>query len=224
MKVIIVDDHSLFRSGMALLFKSQPDFEVVGEAGTIQEALSLVEALRPELVLLDLGLPDSSGTNVVSKFLQIKADINIVFLTIHASDESAFTAIRHGAKGFLLKDIPAPALLTALRRLKRGELAVSRKLLSRMVGELVSFGLPRGADAGSDMVLTPREIEVLAELGAGYSNNEIATHLSISNNTVKIHVHNVLRKLDLQSRREAAAYARRHGLTEDTSQFLPGNK
>ena len=149
MKLIIVDDHSLFRRALATLFNSQPDFEVVGEAGTIKEALSLVEIQRPDLIIMDLGLPDGSGIDAISRVLQRKPDANIVILTIHASDESAFNAIRLGAKGFLLKDIAAPALLTALRGLQQGELAVSRKVLSRYVNELIPLHSIRGGDNDS---------------------------------------------------------------------------
>lgn len=214
MKLIIVDDHSLFRSGLAHLFNTQPDFEVLGEADTIKNALILLETCHPDLVLIDVGLPDGSGLDAITKILHKKPDVNIVFLTIHASEETAFTAIRLGAKGFLLKDIAAPALLTALRGLQKGELAVSRRVLSHYVNELLPLSSTRGGDKnGIETTLTRREIEMVAALGAGESNSEIARRFSISENTVKIHVHNVLYKLKLQSRQEVAAYARRHGLT-----------
>ena len=214
MRLIIVDDHSLFRGALVHLFNSQPDFEVVGEAGTAKEALSLVDTQHPDLILMDVGLPDGSGIDTISKILRKNPDVNIVMLTIHASDESAFNAIRLGAKGFLLKDIAAPALLTALRGLQRGELAVSRRVLSRYVNELMPLHSIRGGDKnGVETTLTMREIEMLAALGVGDSNGEIARRFSISENTVKIHVHNILHKLKLPGRQEAAAYARRHGLT-----------
>ncbi len=216
MRLIIVDDHSLFRGALANLFNSQPDFEVVGEAGTVKEALALVDSQHPDLVIMDVGLPDGSGIDAISKILQKKPDVNIVLLTIHTSDENIFTAIRLGAKGVLLKDISAPALLTALHGLRRGELAVSRAVLSRYVNELRPLSLLRGGDTtGSETTLTFREIQLLAELSGGDSNNEIARRLSISENTVKIHVHNILHKLKLQSRQEVATYARRHGLVRD---------
>ena len=213
MRVLLVDDHSLFRSGLAHLFNSQPDFDVVGEADTIKGALALVETHQPDLIIMDVGLPDGSGLDAVTKILHKKPDANIVFLTIHASEESVFTAIRLGAKGFLIKDIASPALLTALRGLQRGELAVSRRTLSRYVNELIPLHSIRGGDTnGIETTLTMREIDVLAGLGAGNSNSEIARLLSISENTVKIHVHNILHKLKMPGRQEAAAYARRHGL------------
>ena len=215
MKLVIVDDHSLFRSGLIQLFNSQPDFEVVGEAGTIKDAISLIEIQCPDLIIMDVGLPDGSGLDAISKILRVKKDANIVFLTIHASDESAFTAIRLGAKGFLLKDIAAPALLNSLRGLERGELAVPRTTLSHFVNELLPFiSLHNDNTNSPDVTLTSREIEILASLGEGLSNKEIANNFSISENTVKVHVHNVLDKLKVRNRLEAGAYARRIGLTK----------
>jgi two-component system nitrate/nitrite response regulator NarL len=208
MRLIVVDDHSLFRGGLVHLFNSQPDFEVIGEAESIKETLVLVETRRPDLVLMDVALSDGSGLEAITKILQKKPDICIVFLTIHAVEESVFTAIRLGAKGFLMKDIAARALLTALRGLQRGELAISRKILSRYIEELRPLHRPRGGKMGGrEVTLTYRVIEVLAALSNSQSNSEIARRLSISENTVKIHVHNILHKLDLQNRRDAAAYA-----------------
>ncbi len=220
MKLIVVDDHSLFRSGLVNLFNSQPDFEVVGEASTIKEALTLVETHRPDLVVMDLGLPDGSGVDAISKILQKKPNVDIVFLTIHASEQLAFAAIRLGAKGFLLKDIAAPALLNALRRLKKGELAVSRLVLSHFVNETLPFFASRnGERINSDSILTFRELEVITELSTGDSNREIAQRLSISENTVKVHVHEILRKLKLSSRQGVAEYARRHGLGKENLEW-----
>lgn len=215
MKVIIVDDHSLFRSGLAYMFSTQPDFQVVGEAGTIKEMLSLVEGQKPDLIIMDLGLPDGMGIDALPRILNHKPDVNIVFLTIHASDENAFAALRNGAKGFLFKDISAQALLTALRRLERGELAVSRAVLSRFVKEYLPFITHRGGDKTfGGVTLTLREFDILAELSAGETNPVIAQRLSISENTVKVHIHHILNKLKLQNRQEAATYARRLGLVK----------
>jgi len=163
---------------------------------------------------MDVGLPDGSGIEAIPRMLQKKQDVNIVILTIHATDEHMFAAIRLGAKRFLIKDISAPALLHALRGLERGELAISRAVLSRFINELMPFLFSHGLDRnGSDATLTAREIEVLAELASGDGNLEIARRLSISENTLKIHVHNILHKLKMNNRQDAAAYARRHGLT-----------
>ena len=215
MKLIIVDDHSLFRSGLVNLFNSQPDFEVIGEANSIKETISLLETQHPDLILMEVGLPDGSGVDAISTILQKQPNMDIIFLTIHASEELAFAAMRLGAKGFLLKDIAAPALLNALRRLKRGELAISRLVLSHFIEEMMPlFTLRVGDRVNSDVTLTIREIEVITELSTGDSNREIAERLSISENTVKVHVHEILRKLKLNSRHEVAEYARRHGLAK----------
>ena len=215
MKVILVDSHSLFRSGVTHLFDSQGDFQVVGETETIQKALSLVKTKQPELVLIDLRLKDGSGIDAISKFLEINPKIYIVFLTTFMSDELAFAAIQHGAKGFLPKDITAPALLTALRRLEKGELAVPRTILSRFVSELKPFMNPQQSAEinNKEKTLTKREIDILIAIGDGDSNAEIAERYSISLNTAKVHVHNILRKLKFKSRYEAAEYAKRIGLT-----------
>jgi two-component system nitrate/nitrite response regulator NarL len=216
MKIIVVDDHSLFRSGLVNLFNSQNDFEVVGEAGTIQETLALVETRQPDLIVMDVGLLDGSAVDATSKILQKKPNVDIVFLTIHASEQLAFAALRLGAKGFLLKDIAAPALLNALRGLRRGELAVSRLILSHYIRETKLLSSVRtGERISSDSILTFREMQMITELSTGDSNREIAQRLSISENTVKVHVHDILRKLKLNSRQEVAEYARRHGLARE---------
>jgi two-component system nitrate/nitrite response regulator NarL len=216
MRLIVVDDHSLFRSGLVNLFNSQTDFDVVGEASTIQETLLLLESQRPDLVIMDVGLPDGLGVDAIGKILQRQPNVAIVFLTIHASEQLAFAAIRLGAKGFLLKDIAAPALLSALRRLKKGELAVSRRVLSYFVSETLPFFSARSSERGNtESTLTFREMEVITELSTGDSNRDIARRLCISENTVKVHVHDILRKLKLSSRQEVAEYARRHGLAKE---------
>lgn len=218
MRVMIVDDHGLFRSGLVSLFNSQPDFKVVDEAGTLKEAISTAEATHPDLIIMDLGLPDGTGIEAMSRILQKNPHVMVVFLTIHASDERAFAALRLGAKGFLLKDIAAPKLLAALRGLQRGELALPRDVQSRFVEEILHFIKPQSTqEASAQMTLTPRQLEVLAELTSGDSNREIAERLSISENTLKVHVHNILGKLDLNSRQEAADYARRHGFVKAES-------
>lgn len=213
-KMILVDDHSLFRIGLVHLFNSQPDFQVVGEASTIEDAISLVETKHPDLVLMDLGLPDGSGVASVSKILQIDPNTNIVLLTIHESVDFALTAIELGAKGFLLKNISASALLTSLRALEKGELAVSRTIMSRFINDFKPFlARYRGQETSKvDVTLTRREIDILIALGEGDSNMAIAKRYMISENTVKVHVHNILRKLKLQNRHEAANYAERVGL------------
>ncbi len=223
MKLIVVDDHEIFRRALVELFESQPDFEVVGQAETLQDSLALAASQQPDLILMDLGLPDGSGLEALPQFKLRQPEAKVVLLTIHASDDYAFAALRLGARGFLLKNIAPQRLVAALRGVERGELAVSRAVLSRFVGEALKLSAPRGEGVAAVGGLTPRETEVLSELGSGASYRDIAGRLSMSENTVKVHVHNILQKLELSSRRQAADYARRHGLTPAVSNGSQGN-
>ena len=212
MKVLIVDDHALFREGLVSLLNSQPDIMVIGEAGCVDEAIAMARELEPDLVLMDFGLPDGTGLDATQAILAERPETKIVFLTVHEQDDRLFAAIRSGAKGYLLKNVPVSKLLDYLRGVERGEAAISRAMTSQILEEFVRGGAAR--DPGPDELggLTSRELEVLRELGTGASNQEIADRLVIAENTVKVHVRNVLAKLDLRNRREAASYARRHGL------------
>jgi DNA-binding NarL/FixJ family response regulator len=214
MRILIVDDHVLFREGLVALLDSQPDFEIVGEASTAEEAVCKAAQLKPQLVLLDVGLPDGSGLDALKGIMAECPETMVVMLTIHETDEVLFTAIRNGAKGFLLKNTPTPKLFASLRGLLRGEAALSRSMATRIVTEFSRLGRvqPNG-DFGKEVeTLTTREMEVLRMLAADASNREIANRLVISENTVKIHVHKILNKLQLPNRREAGRFARRVGL------------
>ncbi len=217
-RVLIVDDHVLFREGLTTLLSSQPDFKIVGEAGSVREAIEAAEQLKPDLILMDYGLSDGSGLDAMRAILERQPQVKVVFLTIHESLELALEAILHGARGYLAKNIAISKLVASLRGLERGELAVSRILISRLVDYLLR-ALPH--DHWEQMVesrLTRREWEVLRLLGGGASNQEIAKRLYISENTVKIHVHNLLDKLQLKDRFEAARYARTLGLVPSATE------
>lgn len=217
MRVLIVDDHVLFREGLKNLIDSQPDFEVIAEAGSVREAIDQSQDLTPDLVLMDIGLPDGDGMEAVKKILSLQPDIKVVILTIHDSDDLLFTAIRLGAKGFLLKNTPIHDLLAALRGLERGEAALSRTMTRQVLDEFSRLGkTPAGSKPGLE-ALTPRELEVLEELATGATNKEIADRLVIAENTVKIHVHNILDKLDFSNRHDAARFARRHGIINESN-------
>lgn len=214
MRIFIVDDHVLFREGLASIFESQPDFTVVGQAGCVQEALENIAEVRPDLVLIDLNLPDGDGLMLVSSISSRYPEIEIVILTIFDSDELLFESIRAGAKGFIVKNTPRAELLSSLRAIKRGEAALSRRLTRRLMNEVNRISkIQSSMDPGYVDVLTERELDVLRELGNGSSTQEIAEHLCITDNTVKSHVHKILSKLNLQSRNEAKKYAHRIGLT-----------
>jgi DNA-binding NarL/FixJ family response regulator len=217
LRILVVDDHALFRAGLVGLLKTQPDFEIAGEAGNAGEAVTLANSLKPDVILMDLGLPDGSGIEAMTHILKRNPHTKTVILTIHESETQAFEAIRRGAKGFLFKDISTVKLMESLRALQRGEMAVSRLVLSRFVEETLHWISPQAQEWRRERGITTREIEIMAELTTGSSNREIAGQLNISENTVKVHVHNILEKLGLRSRRELAEFARRHGLSSDPS-------
>ena len=213
MKLLLVDDHILFRQGLVSLLDSQPDIEVVGQASSIQEAIKLARELSPDLILMDFTLPDGTGLEATKAILAERPEANIVFLTVHDQDEYLFHAIRSGAKGYLLKNVPLSNLLTYLRGIGRGEAAISPTMVSHILEEFYHTSPASQFQSNELNDLTWREVEVLRELATGASNQEIAGRLVISENTVKVHVRHILAKLDLKNRREAINYARRHGLT-----------
>jgi len=211
-RLLIVDDHVIMRDGLASIFNLQPDFEVVGEAGTSNEAIARADELKPDVVLMDIGLPDGNGVGATRAILAKNPDIDIVVLTLHDSDEIMLEAIRNGAKGYLLKNTPAIKLIAALRALKNGEAALSRQMTSRLIEEFAGGKRnPQSKDTEIGQ-LTAREMEILREISSGASNQEIADQLFISVNTVKNHVHDILKKLNVRNRREATLVAVRHGL------------
>ncbi len=215
-RLLIVEDHVIMREGLVSLLVSQPDFEVIGEAGTVAEAISLSQELKPDLILMDYGLPDGTGLEATRAILGENPDINIVFLTVHEADDDLFAAIRYGAKGYLLKNIAVGKMVDALRGMVRGEAPLSRKMTSQVLTEFARTQSPDGDDMLSEGLLTPRELEVLAEICTGSSNKEIGDKLFISPNTVKNHIHNMLEKLGLSNRHELANYAAKRGLDKPT--------
>lgn len=210
MKLIIVDDHILFREGLAAIIRTETDMDVIGQAGSVQEAIQLVKTLKPDLILMDFGLPDGTGAEATREILKEHPQCKIIFLTMSEEDEHLFAAIRSGAKGYLLKNMRPSKLVATLRSVKQGESALSRSMTLRLMEELArTKESPREA---VDPTLTRREMEVLRELASGLSNQAIAERLVISENTVKYHVHSIFEKLNLSDRRDATAYAREHGL------------
>jgi DNA-binding NarL/FixJ family response regulator len=209
MKIVIVDDHVLFREGLAAIIRSESDLKIIGQAGSVREAIETVKALKPDLVLMDFGLPDGTGADATRAILHEHPECKIVFLTMSEEDEDLFAAIRSGARGYLLKNMHPSKLISSLRSVHRGESAVSRTMTLRLMDELARTKEP--AHLG-DPTLTRRELEVLRELASGATNQEIADRLFIAENTVKYHVHSILAKLELADRKDAATYAREHGL------------
>lgn len=208
MRILLVDDHVLFREGLAGLLDGQPDLEVVGQAGSVSEAITLTHDLEPDLVLMDFGLPNGTGLEATEAILTDRPETSIVFLTVHEEDDRLFAAVRTGAKGYLLKNVPVARLLEFLRGVERGEAAITPDMTSRILGEFARIG-QSGRPGQSELnTLSLRELEVLEELATGATNREIADRLVIAENTVKNHVRNILTKLNLNNRREAANFVR----------------
>ena len=207
MRILIVDDQLLFRQAVASLLSAQPDIRVVGEASSVREAIAAFREHRPDIVLMDFSLPDGTGLDATQVILAERPDTRIVFLTVGEGDDRLFAAIRAGAKGYLQKNVPVADLLSFLRGVERGEMALTPAASKHIVDEFAR-SVPRQPLQDSSARLTPRELEVLRALASGASNSEIAEQLVISENTVKNHIHSILAKLHLRNRREAAKFAR----------------
>lgn len=207
--IIIVDDHILFREGLASIIGSEPDIEVTGLAGTVQEAVEMAQAMKPDVILMDFSLPDGTGAEATRLILEDNPGCKVIFLTMSEEDEDLFVALRSGARGYLLKNMRPQKLVTAIRSVQKGEAALSRLMTMRVMEEL---SRTKKTTFAEDVTITLREIEVLQAVAGGLSNQEIAKKLYISENTVKSHVHSILEKLNLSDRKEAVDYARKHGL------------
>jgi len=210
-RILLVDDHTLFLDGLVSLLNSQPDVEIVGQAGSVQEAVALARSELPDIILMDISLPDGTGMDAALAIRSESPKTKIVILTVHEDEEKLFEAIRAGAIGYLFKNVRVDELLNTLRGVMRGEAGISRTTAHRILDQFALLSQPHPDDA---VTLTAREIEILRELSNNATNQEIAKRLYISENTVKNHVRNVLVKLHFHSRNEAADYARRHGLTQ----------
>src|SRR5512139_18321 len=213
-RLMIVDDHALFREGLASIIRSEQDIEITGLAGSVREAVEMARQTRPDMILMDFSLPDGTGADATRQILAEVPDCKIVFLTMSEEDDNLFDAIRSGAKGYLLKNMQPSKLVVALRSVQNGESALSRSMTMRLMDEL---SRTKKSETTSDATLTLREIDVIRALASGQSNAEIAKQLFISENTVKYHVHSALGKLGLSDRKELASYARDHGLVKPAS-------
>lgn len=211
LRVLLVDDHKLFRSGVRALLARQPDFEVVGEAADGLDGVHQARQLKPDIVLLDLDMPGISGREAVRTLTEEVPQTRVLMLTVSEDAGDLLDTLRAGAAGYLLKNIDTEYFVDAIRRAADGESVVSPE----MTGKLVA-GLKHPAASASPVkdVLTAREREILVVLARGASNKEIAREFELAESTVKIHVQNILRKLNLNSRVQAAVYAVEHGMSE----------
>lgn len=213
-RILLVDDHVLFRKGMARLIDSQPDFEVVAEAEDGHQAVQYAKRFKPDLILMDVHMPGCDGHEATRLIQKDWPEAKIVMLTVSDDDQDLFTAIRSGALGYLVKKIEPEELFARLRGVSQGEAPLSRVMASRILQEFARVGT-EAPPPDSTRSLTPREREVLQLVTKGMTNKEIGAQLHIAENTVKNHLRNILEKLHLQNRAQAAAYAVREGLVDN---------
>jgi two-component system nitrate/nitrite response regulator NarL len=213
-RVLLVDDHSLFRSGVRQLLQRETDLTVVGEAADGLEGIKRAKEFRPDVILLDLNMPGLSGLETLQLLVQDLPDCAVIILTVSEEADELGQALRDGARGYLIKNIDAEALTNAIRRAARGEPVIADSMTAKLVAQFRAQ--PSAATAPSVVAerdkLTSREREIVQCLARGESNKEIARHLDVAESTVKIHVQNILKKLNLSSRVQVAVYAVEHGL------------
>lgn len=210
--IILVDDHTLFRSGIKALLARQEDCEVIGEAADGLSGVKLAEQLNPDVVLLDLDMPVMNGREALAQILSSRPDQTVVMLTVSEDSEDLTECMRLGARGFLLKNINAEFLVDAIKKAAAGDNVFSPEMTARLVQSLIRPAAP--AAAGALDTLTPREMEILGHLAAGHSNKIIARKLDLAESTIKVHVQSILRKLELTSRVQAAVYAVQHNVPQ----------
>ena len=212
-RILIVDDHTLLRSGIKLALQRHEGFEVVGEAGDGLEGIKRAKQLKPDVVLLDLHMPGTSGLEALRVMTEDVPDTQVVMLTVSEDAEDLLETLRTGARGYLLKNIDTEFLLESIQRAARGESVMSPQIAHKLADSLRVP--PKDNVAVVDVnpgKLSPREREIIVMLARGASNKEIAHVLSLSESTIKIHVQGILRKLNIAKRVQAAVYAVEHGL------------
>ncbi|KKI91067.1 LuxR family transcriptional regulator [Bacillus sp. SA1-12] len=213
-KILIADDHHVVRRGLLFFLNTQRDIEVIGEAKNGKEAVELVAELKPDVVLMDLSMPEMDGVMATKAIRELNDSVKIIILTSYADQDHVIPAIRAGASGYQLKDIEPDDLVNTIRAVLRGESKLDPKVTSHVMTHLTMEATQKSSKIGE---LTNREKEVLNELAKGKSNKEIASSLFITEKTVKTHVSNILSKLQLADRTQAALYAVKNGYLENES-------
>ena len=218
-RILVVDDHTLFRRGLTALLQRDPQFEIVGDAGDASEAQRRAQVLQPDLILLDNHLPGVNGVDALPALIEAAPQARILMLTVSEDEQDLAAALRGGACGYLLKTIEGDALSAAIRRAMRGESVVAEEMTGKLVAAFRQAAVngpelavkPVAAPVGLAS-LSPRESDILRGIAQGQANKEIARSLGIAETTVKIHVQHILRKLDVSSRVHAAVIAVENGL------------
>jgi two-component system response regulator NreC len=208
-RLVLADDHTIFRAGVRMLLDLEPDFEVVGEAVEGSQAVDLTGKLRPDVVLMDIAMPHMDGL-VATRHIKAECpDTHVLVLTMHRSDEYLFEMLKAGASGYVIKGAETDELINAIRVVARGEVFLYPSIAGKLVREYLDLS---GAGDDPTSSLTPREKEIMLLLAEGYGNKEIAERLVISTSTVYTHRSKLMEKLGLTSRHELIQYARRKGL------------
>ena len=212
-KILIADDHRIVRQGLRLILETEPDFEVVGEASDGVQAVKLCHELHPDVVLMDLRMPNMDGLTAIERLRRDQPEVAVVILTTFNEDELMFRGLQAGARGYLLKDTERSTLFETLRAAARGETLLKPEIMARVLSRVAA---PAGLRSGESTGLTDRELEVLRSVARGERSKEIALQLSISERTVKAHLASIYGKLGVDSRAAAIAVAAQRGLLETT--------
>jgi DNA-binding NarL/FixJ family response regulator len=220
-RVLIADDQALLRTGFRVILEAEPDLEVIGEAADGREAIEAAKTLRPEVVLMDIRMPNLDGIDATRQLVQGEQPPRVLILTTFDLDEYVYDALRAGASGFLLKDAAAEELLHAIRVIAAGEALVSPSIARRLIEDYARRPPAREQPAAL-AELTPRELEVLRLVARGFSNGEIARQLFVGDATVKTHVARIFAKLDLHDRAQAVVLAYESGLIQPGTPTSPG--
>jgi len=212
-KLLIADDHHLFREGLTRILNDSADFKVVGSVDKGEEAISGTAELDPDVVILDIHMPGMGGLEAAAQLHQLHPALGIIMLTVSEDENDLFAAVRAGARGYMLKNSTAIELTAGIQRVYAGEAAISPAMSVKLLNQFASTQPPASSRPADD--LTERERDVLKQVAQGLSNKEIGLTLAISPHTVKAHLRHILDKLNLRSRAEAAAWAERNGLTKE---------
>jgi two-component system response regulator NreC len=207
--ILLADDHSVLRSGLRALLSIEPDFDVVGEAGTGREAVQQAQKLKPDVIVMDISMPEMDGMRAAEEIQRLGLTSKVVILTVHAEEEYLFKTLRVGASGYVLKSAADTELIDAIRTAHRGDVFLYPSAVKKLLGEYLRG---RSGDGGEYDTLTSREMEVLKFTAEGYTNHEIAEKLVISPKTVDTYRQRIMEKLNLHHRAELVRYALRRGL------------
>lgn len=212
-RILIADDHSIIRAGIRSLLESSPDFQVVGEASNGKEAISQIHQLQPDVLLSDLSMPKTNGTDAIYRIKSRYPEIKVLVLTVHKTEEYVYAALKAGANGYILKDDTSKDLIDAIHNILAGKIFLSPGICNGVVSRYLSD--PNNNPTTSIDQLTTREREVMKLIAEGYRNKDIAEYLTISLKTVEKHRSNMMKKLDIHSASEITSYAIKNGVATE---------